>query len=59
VKVVEAWPIIDEGDEDEFPGRMKSWSRALWDIWSMVSDGAEMSLAWDKISDFCPLVYHG
>ncbi|KAJ5142745.1 uncharacterized protein N7515_001532 [Penicillium bovifimosum] len=59
VKVVEAWPIIDEGDEDEFPGWMKCWSRALWDLWSMMGDGAEMSLSWDKISDFCPGVYRG
>ncbi|KAJ5142748.1 uncharacterized protein N7515_001535 [Penicillium bovifimosum] len=59
VKVVEAWPIIDEGDEDEFLGWMKCWSRALWDLWSMMGDGAEMSLSWDKISDFCPGVYRG
>ncbi len=59
MKVVEAWPIIDEGDEDEFPGWMKCWSRALWDLWSMMGDGAEMSLSWDKIIDLCPGVYRG
>ncbi|KAE8374278.1 hypothetical protein BDV26DRAFT_284407 [Aspergillus bertholletiae] len=58
VKVVEAWPELDEND-DNFPGWMKCWSRVLWDLWKMMCDGDEMSLSWDKIDDFCPGVYCG
>jgi hypothetical protein len=57
VKVVEAWPDLDENDD--FPGWMKCWSRVLWDLWKMMCDGDEMSLSWDKIDDFCPGVYCG
>jgi hypothetical protein len=57
VKVIEAWPIIDE--YDTFPGWMKCWTRALWDLWTMMGDRAEMSMSWEKIDNFRPGVYCG
>ncbi|KAJ5160351.1 uncharacterized protein N7482_007355 [Penicillium canariense] len=57
VKVVEAWPIVDQ--YDEFPGWMKCWSRVLWDLWKMMCDGDELRMSYEKIDDFCDGVYSG
>jgi hypothetical protein len=57
VKVLEAWPYVDQ--YDSFPGWMKCWTRALWDLWTMMCDGDEMRMSWEIIDDFCPEVYCG
>lgn len=49
VKVLEAWPIVDQ--YDDFPGWMKSWSRALWDLWKMMGAFSEMRSSWWRIND--------
>ncbi|KAJ6109404.1 hypothetical protein N7486_001639 [Penicillium sp. IBT 16267x] len=50
VKVLEAWPNVDQ--YDTFPGWMKCWTRALWDLWMMMIDGGEMRMLYDGIDDF-------
>ncbi|KAF3388503.1 hypothetical protein F1880_003869 [Penicillium rolfsii] len=55
VKVVEAWPNL--ADFEPFPGWMKCWPLALWDLWTMMCDSDDMGLSWSKIDDFCPEVY--
>jgi hypothetical protein len=57
VKVLEAWPYVDQ--YDTFPGWTKCWTRALWDLWTMMCDGDEMRMSWEIIDDFCPEVYCG
>ncbi|KAJ5661084.1 uncharacterized protein N7484_000456, partial [Penicillium longicatenatum] len=50
MKVLQAWPNVDQ--YDTFPGWMKCWTRALWDLWIMMIDGGEMSMLYDSIDDF-------
>jgi hypothetical protein len=57
VKVLEAWPYVDQ--YGSFPEWMKCWTRALWDLWTMMCDGDEMSMTGEKIDEFCPEVYYG
>jgi hypothetical protein len=50
VKVLEAFPYKDQ--YDKFPGWMKCWTFALWDLWAMMGDGDEMRQLFDCIGDF-------
>ncbi|KAJ5143147.1 uncharacterized protein N7515_001934 [Penicillium bovifimosum] len=50
VKVLEAFPIMDE--LDTFPGWMRCWTSALWDLWTMMGDGDEMRQLFDSIDGF-------
>ncbi|CAI7624023.1 unnamed protein product [Penicillium palitans] len=50
VKVLEPFPYTDQ--YDKFPGWMKCWTYALWDLWVMMGDGDEMRQLFDCIDDF-------
>jgi hypothetical protein len=50
VKVLEAFPYTDQ--YDKFPGWMRCWTYALWDLWAMMGDGDEMRQLFDCIDDF-------
>ena len=49
VKVLEAWPIVDQ--YDDFPGWMKCWSHVLRDLWKMMGAFSEMKSSWWSIYD--------
>jgi hypothetical protein len=52
VKAVEAWP---ETEDDPIPGSFPGWMKcdinSLWDLWTMMVDGDEMSMSWDIINE--------
>jgi hypothetical protein len=50
VKALEAFPHTDQ--YDKFPGWMRCWTHALWDLWAMMGDGDEMRQLFDCIDDF-------
>jgi hypothetical protein len=50
VKILEAFPIVNE--LDTFPGWIRCWTRALWDLWAMMGDGDEMRKLFDCIDDY-------
>jgi hypothetical protein len=49
VKVLEAWPIVDQ--YDDFPGWMKCWSRVLRDLRKMMGAFSKMKSSWWSIYD--------
>lgn len=57
VKGLEAFPEIDQ--YNTFPGWMKSWTSALWDLWSNMEDGAPMSLQFELIDEDDDGIYCG